>query len=233
MPLRDHFRPPVSKKSSWEGFHAMWPTCIVQQLRKQLPPGFIAEPRPPGNPHGDRRGPGSATPEQGSANGNVARRAWTAPSASRRDRRVRVRGPHLRCRARTATGGRDRIRQPGEQGSSRVAGLLRGQVRRAAPQGRRCQRRRSRYDSSVQPVRPVDGLRRPSGSVHDRRGPPTYAASCRWLTKGTRARLEAWSHTMAIGQPLPTLPLWLADSLVIPLDLEQSYEQACHDLWIA
>ncbi len=44
-PLRDHFRPPVSKKSSWEGFHAMWPTCIVQQLRKQLPPGFVAEPR--------------------------------------------------------------------------------------------------------------------------------------------------------------------------------------------
>src|SRR5271163_4637485 len=45
MPLRDHFRPPVSKKSSWEGFHAMWPTCIVQHLRNQLPPGFVAEPR--------------------------------------------------------------------------------------------------------------------------------------------------------------------------------------------
>jgi hypothetical protein len=34
------------------------------------------------------------------------------------------------------------------------------------------------------------------------------------------------------NRPLPTLPLWLADALVIPLDLEQSYEQACHDLWI-
>jgi hypothetical protein len=44
--------------------------------------------------------------------------------------------------------------------------------------------------------------------------------------------LEAWSHTMIIGQPLPRLPLWLADALVIPLDLEQSYEQSCHDLWI-
>jgi hypothetical protein len=63
-------------------------------------------------------------------------------------------------------------------------------------------------------------------------GPPTYAASCRWVTKGMRARLEAWSHTMTIGQPLPMLPLWLADLLVVPLDLEPSYEQACHDLWI-
>ena len=62
--------------------------------------------------------------------------------------------------------------------------------------------------------------------------PPTYAASCRWVTKGTRARLEAWSHIMTIGQPLPTLPLWLAEAHVIPLDLEQSYEQACHDSWI-
>jgi hypothetical protein len=26
--------------------------------------------------------------------------------------------------------------------------------------------------------------------------------------------------------------LWLSADLVIPLDLEQSYEQACHDLWI-
>src|SRR5262245_48602463 len=45
MPLRDHFRPPVSKKSSWEGFHGGWPMVIVQQLRKLLPPGFTAEPR--------------------------------------------------------------------------------------------------------------------------------------------------------------------------------------------
>ena len=45
MPLRDHFRPPVSKKASWEGFHGMWPASIIQQLRKQLPPGYVAEPR--------------------------------------------------------------------------------------------------------------------------------------------------------------------------------------------
>ena len=52
------------------------------------------------------------------------------------------------------------------------------------------------------------------------------------MTKGTRARLEAWSHTLVVGQPLPTLPLWLREELVIALDLEQSYEQACHDLWL-
>src|SRR5687767_1690991 len=45
MPLRDHFRPPVSKRSSWEGFHAMWPTTIVQRLVPLLPEEYTAEPR--------------------------------------------------------------------------------------------------------------------------------------------------------------------------------------------
>jgi hypothetical protein len=63
--------------------------------------------------------------------------------------------------------------------------------------------------------------------------PPIYAASGRWVTKGTWAQLEAWSHTLVVGQPLPMLSLWLRDELVIALDLEQSYEQACSDLWIS
>jgi hypothetical protein len=63
-------------------------------------------------------------------------------------------------------------------------------------------------------------------------GPPTSAATCGWVTRGTRAKLEAWPYAMTIGQPLPKLPLWLADELVLTLDLEESYERACHDLWI-
>src|SRR5580704_4703501 len=45
MPLRDHFRPPLDNIASWEGFHGGWPMVIVQQLRKQLPAGYVAEPR--------------------------------------------------------------------------------------------------------------------------------------------------------------------------------------------
>ena len=63
--------------------------------------------------------------------------------------------------------------------------------------------------------------------------PATYAASCRWTREADRKMLEAWSHELAIGQPLPTLPLWLSLDLVVPLDLESSYEQACRDLRIA
>ena len=44
MPLRDHFRPPLDEITSWEGFHGGWPMVIVQQLKKRLPPGYVAAP---------------------------------------------------------------------------------------------------------------------------------------------------------------------------------------------
>jgi len=34
MPLRDHFRPPLSEVSSWEEVHGQWPAVIVQHLGK-------------------------------------------------------------------------------------------------------------------------------------------------------------------------------------------------------
>jgi hypothetical protein len=64
--------------------------------------------------------------------------------------------------------------------------------------------------------------------------PPPHlcAVSCRWRLQDRRMLLKTWSHTLALGQPLPTLPLWLAEKLAVPLYLEQSYEQTCHDLWL-
>ena len=47
-----------------------------------------------------------------------------------------------------------------------------------------------------------------------------------------RGVIETWLHLLQIGAPLPTLPLWLADNFALPLNLEESYEQACRDLRI-
>ena len=32
-------------------------------------------------------------------------------------------------------------------------------------------------------------------------------------------------YTLELGRPLPTLPLWLAENLAVPLELEPSYEE--------
>jgi hypothetical protein len=63
--------------------------------------------------------------------------------------------------------------------------------------------------------------------------PCIYAVSCRWRQRESGRWLEAWNRPMIVGQPLPTLPLWLNENLAIPLDLEASYEQTCRDLRIA
>ena len=64
--------------------------------------------------------------------------------------------------------------------------------------------------------------------------PPLYAVTCRWREEGSRPawRLEAWAHPLALGQPLPTLPLWLSAELAVPLELEASYEETCRALRI-
>ncbi len=45
MPLRDHFRPAVGKRRSWEGLQGGWPMMIVLGLSKILPDRHVAEPR--------------------------------------------------------------------------------------------------------------------------------------------------------------------------------------------
>jgi hypothetical protein len=59
---------------------------------------------------------------------------------------------------------------------------------------------------------------------------PVYAAACRGTKRKDDWFLEAWFHALEIGRPLPILPLWLADDLAIPLDLESSYEATCRIL---
>jgi hypothetical protein len=63
--------------------------------------------------------------------------------------------------------------------------------------------------------------------------PPTYAASLRFQKPADRTRLQTWLYPLVVGQPLPTLPLWLSADRSVPLDLEGSYEDTCRSLRIA
>lgn len=247
MPLRNHFRPPVSKRASWEAFHGGWPMVIVQQLRATLPPGYTAGPRvhlgtfceidvstyeaddvtrqPPWNANGD--------------DGGVAVAAWTAaePSVA-----VEVEpeeeyeyAVHVYDAEREQTlvaaieivspANKDR---PEKRNSfvAKCAALLRAGVSVCV-----VDLVTARHFNLYTELMAFIGR---GGDDRMSQDPPaTYAAACRWGPRGGKTRLETWSHAMTVGQPLPTLPLWLNADLVVALDLEKSYEQACHDLWIS
>jgi len=76
------------------------------------------------------------------------------------------------------------------------------------------------------------GLMRRQDPAFGREGPPTYAATCRKRMVNGKTRLETWSFPVAIGQPLPKIPLWLTDDQHVSLDLEPSYEETCRVLRI-
>ena len=54
-----------------------------------------------------------------------------------------------------------------------------------------------------------------------------YAVAYRPLRRGAADEIEVWRTPFALGQALPTLPLGLRADLVIPVDFEVAYAEAC------
>ena len=240
MPLRDHFRPPVSRRVSWQEIHGQWPARIVMQLREQLPKGFVSGPLVHS---GTQIEVDIATYEQNEAptglsgrdpNG-VATVPWTvaAPSLTVEtdvldddEFEVRVYDAE-RDRTLVAVielvspANKDRV-ETRNRFVSKCAALLRQGVAVSIVDVVT-----TRHFNLYAELMAFLGQTDPTLS-----GEPAaiYAATCRWVIGERRGKLETWSHVLEVGQPLPTLPLWLSPIRVVPLDLEPSYEKACDDL---
>ena len=51
--------------------------------------------------------------------------------------------------------------------------------------------------------------------------PPTYAVTVRTRPENETRLMDNWYHPLAIGQPLPTLPIWLTETRAVSLELEK------------
>jgi hypothetical protein len=201
VPLRDHFRPPVDKIVSWEGFHGGWPMVIVQNLHKPLPPGYRAAPRV----HlGSLAAMDVAEYEVRIYDARLARRLVAAIEIvcpANKDRPEHRNRFVAKCAA---------LLQEGIAVS--IIDLV-----------------------TVLPFNLYVELLAFIGHDDPTLGakpPRIYAATCRAVDETERTMLQAWSYALTLGQPLPTLPLWLSGELAVPLDLDESYETTCRDLRI-
>ena len=244
MPLRDHFRPPLDNKTSWEGFHGGWPMVIVQHLRKKLPAGYVAEPRVHSGSQVEidvaayeKDDPASVSGTS-AGNGGVATAVWAPARPSVAVETTLPDYDEYEVRIYDAKRGRQlvaaiEIVSPANKDRpehrnvfvAKCAALLQKGVAVSV-----VDLVTVRHFNLYAELLAFIGHNDPTLGAEP---PHLYAASCRWTRKGKRTLLEAWSHVLVPGQPLPTLPLWLSEDLVVPLDLEESYEQACSDLWIA
>jgi hypothetical protein len=241
MPLRDHFRPPVSDRSSWEEVHGGWPMVMVQQLARILPDRYVAAPRV----HlGSEFEVDISTYERvdgGRKASDVETFAASSPWAAAQ--------PTLTLETELADTDEYEVRVYDTRRNRRLVAA----VELISPSNKDRPEARAQFVSKcatllrqsvsvvlvdVVTIRSFDlyaellewvGGRDPSlGDAP----PATYAVACRWRPVGTRMMLEAWSNPLVVGQPLPVLPLWLSEDLAVPLDLEASYEQTCRDLRI-
>jgi hypothetical protein len=62
---------------------------------------------------------------------------------------------------------------------------------------------------------------------------PIYAVTGRNRKVGRQTKSDTWSHPLAVGQPLPSLPVRLSATQTVALDLEASYEETCRRLRIS
>ncbi len=242
MPLRDNFRSPLDDVHSWDELHGMWPAMIVRGLIEVLPEPYDAAP----GVHlgtlyeidvGTYREP---SPESSGAEvreGETAIATYAPPTPtltlepqlpnqdvyevriydSRRNRRL-VAAIEI-----VSPSNKDR---PETRGTfvSKVAALL-------------------KHDICVSMVDVVSTcecnlyadlmsfLKSTDPALGDA-PPPLYAVTVRMRYEGVRRMMDNWYHPLAIGQSLPTLPIWLKETRAISLELESSYEETCRTLRI-
>ena len=233
MPLLDHFHPPLSQRRHWDSFHGAWAEAIAVQLNQDLlPEHYYAEARVKLGTAveidvGTFGENGQAARE---AEGGVA--VWAPPRPA--------------AMVPLAFSNPDLFEVQvlnDEEGPLLVAAIeLASPANKDRPANRhmfavKC----GSYLQSGVNVAIVDVVTERSGNLHAellrlletqvataaQDDNDLYATAYRALPLADHVNLEIWAESLAVGEPLPTLPLWISPELAIPLHLEKSYQSAC------
>jgi Protein of unknown function (DUF4058) len=239
VPLIDHFHSPGLELCPWESFHSMWISNLVRALNVSLPRRYRALP----DVHlGTQVQVDVATveSEQPSPSGTrttngVATAVW-APARPTQSFTVDF-----------AARDTFELRVHDAQRSQRIVAALElvSPANKDRPASRRdfaikcasyLQQRVSLVVVDIVTERRDDLYAELLDLLDLSRGlawasePPVYAVACRTTRIGDAWQMETWPETLTVGAPLPRMPLWLADDLAVPLDLEASYEETVRSL---
>jgi hypothetical protein len=203
MPLRDHFHPPLGSRLRWESFHGNWANQIVADLNLRLLPARYRS---------------DAETHLGIAVDFPAQDVFE----------VRVyddeRGQRLVAAVELVSPGNKDRAENRRAFAVKCASLLQQRVSVVIVDiitDRRADLRNELLDM-------LGVSRSPSESEAG----TLYATALRTRKEDGPWHLDVWQEPVALGQPLPTLPLWLAADFAVPLQLETAYEASCRVLRI-
>lgn len=234
MPLRDHFSDPPVVPASWEELHAGWAGVMAFRLNTILPPEYRSGLKVHlGSPIEIDVEAFELNGADGSGPGNDGPLAWQAESPGLLLDTDELTPPEYEVRVYDRR--RDRrlvaaveIVSPGnkDRPDSRAAFVSKCHALLA-------------QDVCVAIIDPVtersanlyaELARRLGAAPPATAGAGIYAVCCRPYRD--RFRVESWEHPLAVGAPLPTLPLWISEARYVPLELERTYEETCRGLRI-
>jgi hypothetical protein len=243
MPLRDHFRPPVTLRHSWDELHGGWPMKIVESLLPSLPPEYVAAPHihlgggveidvatfeqdRPETPGWSPNGTGAATTAVWEATAPTLRVETELPDADEYEVRVYdvTRGRRLVAAVELVSPSNKDRPETREAFVSKCAALLRQQVSVTIVDLVTI-REFNLYADLLGRI----GQQDPSVGTEPA---GIYAVTSRGTRPQKKWVFESWYRPLTIGQPLPRLPLWLTDGFAVTLDLQASYAETCRVLRI-
>jgi hypothetical protein len=225
MPLQDHFHPPLSSRRHWHAFSSSWATYPAADLNRQLPPGYVAEANVQFGIEIE-----VATFEEAGREGAGPAAVWTPPAPTVTTPFV-VATDVIEVQVYAAEGGP----------------TLAAAVELVSPANKD---RAAHRDTFV--AKCATYLRLGLGLVivdvvTDRRanlhnglaarldaGEVTleadlYAVAYRAVARDGQTSLDLWQVRLAVGQPLPSLPLYLRGEGPLRVDLEVTYERTCQE----
>jgi hypothetical protein len=240
MPLLDHFHPPLHGPRRWEGFLYAWATIIAQQLNQGiLPDDYFAEPEISIGPELEID---VATLELTGPERAGAANAMVVYSPPRPPITVKVdfaRLDSFEVRVYQDLGGAE----------------LRAAIELVSPANKdRAGSRRTfaakcaGYLKHGIGVVVIDIVTARTANLHEelfgtlgvksrrtawRSSTDLYAVAYRAVTIRKSPRVEAGPEPLALGEPLPDMPLWLSLDLCVPVRLEESYLATCRSLRIS
>ncbi|HEY7314656.1 MAG TPA: DUF4058 family protein [Gemmataceae bacterium] len=236
MPLLDHFHPPLRERRPWESFRTTWASALADALNQGvLPPGYIAlEQVHPGAALeidvATFTDPATPTAKGTGGTATVPRTIWTPATAPL----VLPASfpPSATVEILSTEGGRTLVAamelvSPGNKDRAVKRRLF----------AAKCATYLSRGVGLVI----LDVVTSRQGNLHNEladllaldaafRMPAAqslYAVAYRPLRTADTEKIETWPTQLAIGQPLPTVPLSLGAEWCVPVELEESYREAC------
>jgi hypothetical protein len=230
MPLLDHFRGELADRRHWESFHAAWATTIMMHLNaKVLPPDYFAEAQVTlsrkievdvATLEEARRPPSME------GNGGVAVQTWAPPTTAMQipatypdDIEVQIihqmGGLNLVAAIELVSpGNKDRPEARRAFAAKCAAYLQRGIGLVVIDVV--TERHANLHDELIELLGQPSQFAYPSDSV-------LYAVAYRPTRRDDVNLLETWPYDLAVGQPLPTVPLPLRRGPTLPLELETTY----------